>query len=58
MNQENVLEIRGLKSYFYTEKGIVPAVDDVDIVISRGKIIGLVGESDCGRAHNGPGRNH
>ena len=50
MNQENVLEIRGLKSYFYTEKGIVPAVDDVDIVISRGKIIGLVGESGCGKS--------
>ena len=50
MEQENVLEIRGLKSYFYTEKGIAPAVDDVDIVVPKGKIIGLVGESGCGKS--------
>lgn len=51
MEQEkNVLELRDLKSYFYTEKGIVPAVDGVDIQIPRGKIIGLVGESGCGKS--------
>ena len=50
MDNDNVMEIRGLKSYFYTEKGVVPAVDDVDIIIPRGKIIGLVGESGCGKS--------
>ena len=50
MEQENVLEIRGLKSYFYTEKGVVPAVDDVDLLVPKGRIIGLVGESGCGKS--------
>ncbi|MBR3401772.1 MAG: ABC transporter ATP-binding protein [Parasporobacterium sp.] len=50
MNQENVLEIRGLKSYFFTEKGVVPAVDEVDLIVPKGKIIGLVGESGCGKS--------
>ena len=50
MDENNVLEIRGLKSYFYTEKGIAPAVDDVDIIVPKGKIIGLVGESGCGKS--------
>ena len=49
-NQENILEIRGLKSYFYTAKGVVPAVDGVDLDIPRGKIVGLVGESGCGKS--------
>lgn len=49
-NENNVLEIRGLKSYFYTEKGIAPAVDGVSIDIPKGKIIGLVGESGCGKS--------
>jgi len=50
MENENVLEIRGLKSYFFTEKGVAPAVDDVDIMIPKGKIVGLVGESGCGKS--------
>ncbi len=48
--KENILEIRGLKSSFYTDKGIVRAVNDVDLTIPRGKIIGLVGESGCGKS--------
>ncbi|MCF0230137.1 MAG: ABC transporter ATP-binding protein [Parasporobacterium sp.] len=46
----NVLEIRNLKSYFFTEKGVAPAVDDIDLDIPKGKIIGLVGESGCGKS--------
>ena len=46
----NVLEIKGLKSSFFTEKGVVRAVNDVDLVIPEGKIIGLVGESGCGKS--------
>lgn len=49
-NNNNVLEIRGLKSYFFTEKGVVPAVDGLDLDIPKGKIIGLVGESGCGKS--------
>ena len=41
---------RGLNSYFFTEKGVVPAVDGLDLDIPKGKIIGLVGESGCGKS--------
>ena len=49
-NNNNVLEIRGLNSYFCTEKGVAPAVDGLDLDIPKGKIIGLVGESGCGKS--------
>ena len=49
-NNNNVLEIRGLNSYFFTEKGVAPAVDGLDLDIPKGKIIGLVGESGCGKS--------
>lgn len=48
--EQNVLEIKELKSYFYTEKGAAKAVDGVNITIPKGKIIGLVGESGCGKS--------
>lgn len=47
---ENILEIKGLKTYFYTEAGIVRAVDGVDLVVERGEVLGLVGESGCGKS--------
>jgi len=49
-NNNNVLEIRGLNSYFFTEKGVARAVDGLDLDIPKGKIIGLVGESGCGKS--------
>ena len=49
-NNNNVLEIRGLNSYFFTEKGVAPAVDGLNLDIPKGKIIGLVGESGCGKS--------
>ena len=49
-NNNNVLEIRGLNSEFFTEKGVAPAVDGLDLDIPKGKIIGLVGESGCGKS--------
>ena len=49
-NNNNGLEIRGLNSYFFTEKGVAPAVDGLDLDIPKGKIIGLVGESGCGKS--------
>ena len=47
---ENVLTISNLCSYFFTERGEVPAVNDVSIAVPKGKIVGLVGESGCGKS--------
>ena len=45
-----VLSVRGLKTYFYTEDGVVKAVDGVDLDVHYGEILGLVGESGCGKS--------
>lgn len=47
---ETILEIQNLKTYFHTEEGIVRAVDDVSFTIEKGEILGLVGESGCGKS--------
>jgi peptide/nickel transport system ATP-binding protein len=44
-----LLEIRGLKTYFATDDGMVQAVDGVDLTIGRGETLGVVGESGCGK---------
>lgn len=49
-NQETIFQIKGLKTQFFTSKGIVPAVDGVDITVKRGEAVGLVGESGCGKS--------
>ncbi len=46
----NILEVRGIKTYFYTEDGVVKAVDGVDFTVRRGEVLGLVGESGCGKS--------
>ncbi len=48
--EECLLEINHLKSYFFTRKGVSPAVDDVSLRVPRGKIVGIVGESGCGKS--------
>ena len=45
-----ILDVRGLKTYFYTEMGVVKAVDGVDFTVKKGEILGLVGESGCGKS--------
>lgn len=50
MSESIVLDIRNLKSHFFTAKGEVPAVDGVSIQVPEGKIIGIVGESGCGKS--------
>lgn len=47
---ENVLEIKDLKTYFYTPDGIVKAVDGINLSVKRGSILGIVGESGCGKS--------
>jgi peptide/nickel transport system ATP-binding protein len=44
-----LLNIRGLKTHFKTDDGMVRAVDGVDIAIGRGETVGVVGESGCGK---------
>ena len=46
---EPLLDIRGLKTHFATDNGMVRAVDGVDITIGRGETVGVVGESGCGK---------
>ncbi len=45
-----LLTIRGLKTYFRSDEGLVRAVDGLDLEIGRGQIVGMVGESGCGKS--------
>ena len=45
-----VIEVKGLKKYFPTPRGLLHAVDDVTLTIERGKTLGVVGESGCGKS--------
>ena len=47
---ERLLEVRGLRTSFYTRDGVVRAVDGIDFHVGRGEILGLVGESGCGKS--------
>lgn len=49
-NNDTVLTIRGLKTYFFTSEGIIKAVDGVDLDVKRGQVMGIVGESGCGKS--------
>lgn len=48
--QTPILEIKGLKTYFFTDDGVVKAVDGVNLHIQAGEVLGLVGESGCGKS--------
>ena len=48
--KDTLLEVHNLKTYFYTEDGVVKAVDGVDLTVGRGEVLGLVGESGCGKS--------
>jgi oligopeptide/dipeptide ABC transporter ATP-binding protein len=47
---ELLLLVRGLKTEFWTPRGVVHAVDGVDLEVGRGEVLGLVGESGCGKS--------
>ena len=49
-DDEILLEVSGLKTYFQDRKGQVPAVDGVDFILRKGETLGIVGESGCGKS--------
>ena len=49
-DQKPLLEVKNLKTHFFTEDGVVHAVDGVDFAVYPGEILGLVGESGCGKS--------
>ncbi|MFW6035869.1 MAG: ABC transporter ATP-binding protein [Halothermotrichaceae bacterium] len=50
MSKDKLLEMKNLKTYFYTERGIAKAVNGVDLEIYPGETLGIVGESGCGKS--------
>ncbi|KOO41051.1 ABC transporter ATP-binding protein [Priestia koreensis] len=50
MPQKAVLQVNNLKTSFFTEDGEVPAVDGISFTIHEGEILGIVGESGCGKS--------
>ena len=47
---DRLLDVKNLKTYFYTDEGVVRAVDGVDLYIDQGETLGIVGESGCGKS--------
>jgi len=47
---DRLLDVRNLKTYFFTDEGVVRAVDGVDLYIDKGETLGVVGESGCGKS--------
>jgi oligopeptide/dipeptide ABC transporter ATP-binding protein len=47
---EKLLELHDLQTHFFTKKGVIKAVDDVNFSVAKGEVIGLVGESGCGKS--------
>jgi len=50
MNNNNVLEVKDLKTYFYTDDGVVKAVDGVSFDLKKGETLGIVGETGSGKS--------
>lgn len=46
---EPILQVKNLKTYFYTSEGVAKAVDGISYVVHQGETLGLVGESGCGK---------
>jgi len=50
MAEETLLSVRNLKTYFYTDEGVVKAVDGLTYELRKGETLGIVGESGCGKS--------
>jgi oligopeptide/dipeptide ABC transporter ATP-binding protein len=50
MQNNALLQLKNLKTYFFTSDGVVKAVDEVSWEVDQGEVIGLVGESGCGKS--------
>src|SRR6202008_866747 len=50
MADQPLLDVKNLKTYFFTDEGVVRAVDGVDLYINQGETLGVVGESGCGKS--------
>ena len=50
VKDERVLEVKDLRTYFYTKEGVVKAVDGLSYHVKKGECVGLVGESACGKS--------
>lgn len=49
-DRKELLEVKGLETTFFTDDGEIPAVDHIDFSLSEGEILGIVGESGCGKS--------
>jgi len=50
LGQDDILRIEELCTFFYTQEGVVKAVDGATFTVKRGKVLGIVGESGCGKS--------
>ncbi len=49
-DQQHILEVKGLQTSFYTRAGVIRAVTDVNFHVNKGEVLGIVGESGCGKS--------
>ena len=48
--KEEVLQVKDLKTHFFTDEGVSKAVDGLNFSVSKGETLGIVGESGCGKS--------